>query len=90
VRHLDSLLPLSSGRFVQSADVLLDQNNMVVDVEISLVSCIQAEIDVTSNLFPVSAAICELRLILTSNSNRSLPVDISRKGIAVRIVFLSC
>jgi len=47
---------------------------MVATVEISLVSRIQAEIHVISNIFPVSAAICDLPLTLTSPSNRTIPV----------------
>jgi len=54
-----------SGAMWLSADELLEPDNMRVTVEISLVSCIQAEILVISNLFPVSAAICDLPLALT-------------------------
>jgi len=64
-----------------------------VAVDISLVSCIQAEIHVISNLFPVSAAICDLPLTLMSQSNRTIPVvlcDSENVGISVVISLLSC
>jgi len=47
------------------------------EVQIWLESCIQAEIHVISNLFPVTAAICDLQLTLTSHSNRTISVFLS-------------
>jgi len=92
VTILDSRRAFSSGRFSRSADELLDPNTMGVAVKMSLVSCILAEIHVISNLFPVSTAICDLRLTLMSHSNRNIPVvlmDSEKVSIAVGISLLS-
>ena len=50
---------------------------MGLAAEISLVSCMQIEILVISDLHPVSVAIFDLPLTLTSHSNRSTPVVLS-------------
>jgi len=66
---------------------------MGISVDISLVSCTQAKIHVISNLFPVSAAICDVQLTLTSHNNRTTPVVLSdpeNVGLAVGISLLSC
>jgi len=91
VAILDSRLP-ASVRFDQSAHELLDPGIMRIAVEISL-ACIQAEIHVISNLFPVSVAIYDLPITLTSSSNGTIPFvlfDPENEGIAVGILLLSC
>jgi len=83
---LHSRLLVLSGRFGQRADELRVPDNRRVAVEISLVSCIQAEIRIIPNLFMASAAICDMPLIWrrtiivyysnsnNNNNNSSRPV----------------
>jgi len=92
VAILDSRLPVSSNRFGQSADALLDPDNIETTVEILLVSCMQAKAPVISNLFLTSTAICHLTFTLTSHNNCNIAVvltDHENIGVAVGISLLS-
>jgi len=78
VNILHYRLPVTSGRFGQSSDELL--------------SYIQVEIHVNSNLFQISTANCDLPFTLTSHSNRMIPVvltDPENTRIAVEMSLLS-
>jgi len=72
--------------------VLLDLKNMGVAVGISLLLCIEAEINVISYLLPVNDSLFDLSLIRTSDClSGSLVVspDLKNMGIAVGISLLS-
>jgi hypothetical protein len=73
--------------------VLLSQVNMGIAGGISLLSCIQAEINVMTYLLPVKAAIFNFSLTRTSSSVCSGPVVLpssDNMGIADGISLLSC